>query len=309
MKVRIFAFEWFMGSGITLEEFCGYLQSLSGQESIDHKMLAISKKDGYWAGVLLSIKDVKAFCQMRREGGAFTIEAQHLDDNAQIADFNYFILNPETGRGLYQHYHQSPVSNTFCKFSKRRYLAYRAQRIEEEIKAEGGEAIKKADEKRIRTKYRGGFTYKTVLKQQEFIKCVDALKQIKMFSFELETITDDEKKFTPASEFAKRCSHKFFFQEDKLLAKLKDGITHTIKDMGVKTASVKGRDEHNEDVVYKLFNDYATFEEFEYDDIIGSVAFNSNDLEKSVSSSKLVEELFAIAARPEVKALLTVKAK
>jgi hypothetical protein len=26
MKVRIFAFEWFMGGGITLDDFCGHLQ-------------------------------------------------------------------------------------------------------------------------------------------------------------------------------------------------------------------------------------------------------------------------------------------
>lgn len=308
MKVRIFSFEWFMGGGITLDDFCGHLQSLSGQEA-EHKLLAMTEKDDYWAGVLISIKDVSAFCQMRRDGGAFTIEAQHLDDNAQIADFNYFIINPTTGRGLYQHYHQSPVSNTFSKFIKRRYLAYRKQRIDEEITAAGGESIKKIDEKKIRSKYYGGFTYKTVLKQKEFIKCVDALKQIKMFSFELETITAEEKQFTPASEFAKRCSHKFFFQEDKLLSGLKDGIAKTIKDMGIKSASVKGKDEHNEEVVYKLFNDYATFEEFDYDDIIGSVSFNSGNLEQSLNKSKLIEELLSIAARPEVNALLTVKAK
>ncbi len=308
MKVRIFAFEWFMGGGITLDDFCGHLQTLSGLET-EHKLLALTQKEDYWAGVLISIKDVSAFCQMRRDGRVFTIEAKELDENAQIADFNYFIINKSTGRGLYQHYHQSPVSNTFSKFVKKCYLSYRKQRIESEIMAAGGEAIKNVDEKRIRSKYYGGFTYKTVLKQKEFIKCVDALRQIKMFSFELETITAEEKQFTPASEFAKRCSHKFFFQEDRLLSGLKDGIAKTIKEMGIKSASVKGKDEYNEEVVYKLFNDYATFEEFDYDDIIGSVSFNSSNLEQSLNKSKLIEELLSIAARPEVNALLTIKAK
>lgn len=308
MKVRVFAFDWAMGSGITLEDFCSHLQSISGLES-EHKMLAMTKKDVYWAGVLLSIKDVTAYCQMKRTGGAFTIEAKQLDDNTQIADFNFFILNPTTGRGLYQHYHQSPVSNTFSKFIKKRYLIFRKERIDTEILAAGGEDIKTADKKRIMTKYRGCFTYKTIVKSKEFVKCVDALKQIKMFAFELETITAEEKTFTPASEFAKRCSHKFFFREDKILSGLKDGIAKTISDMGVKCATVKGKDEHNEDVVYKLFNDYATFEEFEYNDIIGSVSFNSSDLEASISSSKLIEDLLEIASRPDVKALLTAKAK
>jgi hypothetical protein len=308
MKVRIFAFEWFMGGGITLDEFSNYLKSLSGLES-EHKLLALSKKDDYWTGVLISIKDITAYCQMKREGGSFTIEAQHLDANAQIADFNFFILNTTTGRGLYQHYHQSPVSNTFSKFIQKQYLRYRKQRIDAEIAAAGGEEIKKTDEKKIKSKYYGGFGYKTVLKQKDFVKCVEALKQIKMFSFELESISAEEKLFTPASEFAKRCSHRFFFQEDKPIAGLRDSISRTIKGGGVKIASVKGIDEFDEDVVYKLVNDYAKFEEYEYNDIIGSVSFKSGNLEESLSKSKLVEELLSIAERSEVKVILTAKAK
>lgn len=308
MKVRIFAFDWVMGGGITVEDFCNHLKTLSGLEA-EHKMIALSKKDGYWAGVLLSIKDVTAYCQMQRNGGAFTIEAKQLDENTQIADFNFFIINPTTGRGLYQHYHQSPVSNTFGKFVKKRYLTYRKQRIDDEVLAAGGEDIKKAEEKKIRAKYFGGLAYKTLLKSKEFIKCVDALKQIKMFAFELETITAEERLLIPGAEFAKRCSHKFFYQDGSVLSGLKTGIAKTLTDMNLKSASIKGKDENNEDVIYKLFHDYATFEEFEYNDIIGSVSFNSGNLEESLSNSKLIEDLLEIAARPEVKALLSVKAK
>lgn len=308
MKVRIFGFEWQMGKGITLEEFCNHLQSISGQEN-NGKMVALDTRDEYWTGVLLTIKDMKAFCQMKRKGKNFKIAPQKLDDDARMADFNYFIIHPKTGRGLYQHYHQSPVANTFCNFTRRRYNAYRDERIAVEIEAAGGDDIANSDFKKIRAKYKGYFSYQTLLRQEDFLKCVAAMKNVKNFAFELATITDEEKLFTPASEYAKRCSHKVFFGEDTLITNVKNGIAGTVEKFGLKRATVHGQDEHGQDTIYKLMNDYATYEEFEYDDIIGSVELDSDNLKQSVCNAMLVEELLKVAARPEMKALLSAKAK
>jgi hypothetical protein len=308
MKVRIFGFQWQTGNGITLEDFCNHLQSISGQEN-SGKMIALDAKDGYWAGVLLTIKDMKAYCQMKRKGGGFKIMPQKLDDDSRMADFNYFIIHPQTGRGLYQHYHQSPVANTFCNFCRRRYNAFRDEKIGGEIEAAGGDNISNSDYKKIRSKYKGYFSFQTLLRQEDFLKCVSAMKSVKNFAFELATITDEEKLFTPASEYAKRCSHKVFFGEDTLVSNVKNGIAGTVEKFGLKRATVHGQDEYGQDTVYKLLNDYATYEEFEYDDIIGSVELDSENLKQSVCDSMLVEELLKVAARPEVKALLSAKTK
>lgn len=297
-----------MGKGITLEDFCKHLQSISGQEN-NGKMVALDTRDGYWAGVLLTIKDMKAYCQMKRKGKSFKIAPQKLDDDSRMADFNYFIVNPKTGRGLYQHYHQSPVANTFCNFTRRRYNAYRDEQIAAEIEAAGGDDIATSDYKKIRAKYKGYFSYQTLLRQEDFLKCVSAMKSVKNFAFELATITDEEKLFTPASEYAKRCSHKVFFGEDTLLTNVKNGIVGTVEKFGVKRATVHGQDEHGQDTVYKLLNDYATYEEFEYDDIIGSVELDSDNLKQSVCNAMLVEELLKVAVRPEMTALLSAKVK
>jgi hypothetical protein len=308
MKVRIFGFQWEMGKGITVDEFCKYLQSISGVEN-NRKVIALTQINGYWAGVLLSIKDMKAYCQMKKDGQNFKISAKKLEENARIADFNYFLIHPVTGRGIYQHYHQSPVTNTFCHFARRRYAVCRNERVTSEIEAAGGQDIHKDDLKIIKTKYRGSFNFQTLLRKEDFVQCVSAMKSVKNFSFELATITDEEKLFTPASEYAKRCSHKFFFSENAVVSGLKTSIAETVKKFGIRRASVNGVDEHGQETVYKLLNDYATFEEFEYDDIIGSVELDSNNLTHSICNSMVVEELLKIAARPGMAALLTAKAK
>src|SRR6266540_2357424 len=306
MKVRILGFQWQMGKGITLEDFCNHLQSISGQEK-NGKLIALDAKDGYWAGVLLTIKDMKAYCQMKRMEKGFKIAPQKLDDDSRIADFNYFIIHPQTGRGLYQHYHQSPVANTFCNFCRRRYNAFRDERIAAELAAAGGDDITNSDYKKIRAKYKGYFGFETLLRQEDFIKCVSAMNNVKNFAFELATITDEEKLFTPASEYASRCSHKVFFGGDTLMSNVKQSIAGTVEKFGLKRATVHGQDEHGQDTVYKLVHDYATYEEFEYDDIIGSVELDSENLKQSVCNAMLVEELLKVAVRPEIKALLTAK--
>lgn len=308
MKVRIFGFQWQMGSGIIVEDFCNHLQTISGQEN-NGKMVALDTKEDFWVGVLLSIKDMKAYCQMKREGGSFTITPQKLDDNSRMADFNYFIIHPQTGRGLYQHYHQSPMANTFGNFCKRQYNAYRMERIAADLEEAGIEDTDSNDYRKVRAKYRGCFSYQTLLKEEDFLKCVSAMKSVKNFDFELATITDHEKMFTPASAYAKRCSHRFFFAEDATMTNIKNGIAATMAKYGLKRATVHGEDEFGQNTVYKLLNDYATYEEFEYDDIIGSVTLDSDNLKQSVCNSVLVDELLKVAARPNVRALLSAKAK
>jgi len=246
---------------------------------------------------------------MKRKGKSFKIAPQKLDDDSRMADFNYFIIHPKTGRGLYQHYHQSPVANTFCNFCRRQYNAYRDERIATEKEAVGGDDIASSDYKKIRAKYTGYFSFQTLLREDDFLKCVSAMKSVKAFAFELATITDEEKLFTPASEYAKRCSHKVFFGEDTLVSNVKKGISGTAEKFGLKRATVHGQDEHGQDTVYKLIHDYATYEDFEYDDIIGSVELDSDNLKHSVCNAMLVEELLKVAARPEMIALLSAKVK
>lgn len=309
MKVRIYGFEWQLGMGITLDEFYDYLLTFSGQEA-SNKVIVLGQVGEFWTGVMLTIKDIKAYCAMKKEGGKFTITPQMLDSNSRIIDFNYFIVSPVTGRGLYQHYHQSAMPNTFCNYCATHYGKLRHDRITADIDSFGGdEVISPKDKKEVMRKYKGGFGYSTLARPGNFLDSIKALKEIKEFSYEVSGLEDDEKEYTPTSKFAKRAYHRFVIADGSLVSSVCESIKETLGIGDVGRAKVVGIDALGSEDTYKLFNDYCTFEEFEYDDIVMKVNLDSETMIDSLNSSEVIAELLTIAARKEVNALLTVPAK
>jgi len=249
---------------------------------------------------------MKAYCEMKLDGGKFTISPQHLERNSRMADFNFFVLHKETRRGLYQHYFHSTATTYFCNFCRQKYNSLRIKKIEAEIAAMGGEkAISKKDKKEIYQKYKGMFSFSILMKPENFKTYVKLMKSIKDFSIEFSSIEDNEKTFLPAAECSKRVSHKFVFSESSTMDIIKDKIIETMDVAGTKKAQVHGVGESGEEVVYKLFNDYNSFEEMDYDDIIGSISIDSENLEQSIKSSEMIAMLLKAANQPSTKQLLT----
>src|SRR5262245_5589696 len=98
MKVKVFGFELHMGNGITNDDFFTHVSTLSGKP-LDDRIIALHKKGDFWRGVLLSVKDAKAFCQIQRSGNAFTVTATELQKGANPVDFNFFVIHTATAKG------------------------------------------------------------------------------------------------------------------------------------------------------------------------------------------------------------------
>jgi len=310
MKVRILGFEWITSKGITVSEFCNYLESISGRE-FSKRVIAVTKKDGFWVGILLSIKDMKAYCEMRDEKGGFSISPKELDRSTHIADFNFFIIHPETGRGLYQHYHNSPAINTFCFFNKQRYDELKSKIIENEWRGSGsGDEEKKLA---IMKNYEGSLRYSLPMTEKDFQQCVSGLKKINHIVYEYSYFTEQERLFSPVGTYAKRMTHKVVFPKSKkvltpqFLNDIKDAITEMIPNL--KGARLKGVDPEGHEAVYKLINDYDPFAEFDYEDVIRTVKIDSTNLLKSICDAYFIDKMIEISRQPEVKAILSVKTK
>ena len=104
MKINIYGFEWELGNGISLDEFCNYHKKLSGKE-IYNKIIAIDKKDGFWIGFFYN-KGYKIVLQNNKRWRKFCNNTRGMEEGDGMADFDFFIIHPETARGLYQHDHQ-----------------------------------------------------------------------------------------------------------------------------------------------------------------------------------------------------------
>ena len=98
MKVKILGFELIPAKGVGLAELFQHFEATNGQLRTD-RIVGVTSKDGFWIGVLLSIKDAKAFCRFRTQGTSFKVHPEGLG-NDRIVDFNYFAICQKTGRGL-----------------------------------------------------------------------------------------------------------------------------------------------------------------------------------------------------------------
>lgn len=307
MKVRIYGFEWKLGEGITLPLFLEHLKGLPAPPS-NNRAIFSEENGQFFSGVVVTVKNMKAFCAWKEMESGYEISANQLEANTKMADFNFFIIHRETLKGLYQHYHQSFSVNSFCSFSSRQYNSFRKKLIDAEIDAEGGEdVITQKGKKEIYRKYKGFLSYSVLLKPESFEKCVEKMKSIGEFSVEFSSVSAEEQRCLPLSELSKRVSHRFVFGEHGNKPGIKDKIRETLNLGEPKKATVQGLGEFGEEVSYKLFKDYATFHELEFNDIIDGVVINSNDLQESIRKSEIIKLLLEIADSNSVKSIICKK--
>lgn len=307
MKVRVYGFEWKLGKGITLPVFLEHLKGLPAPPSNNRAVFAEENGD-FFSGVVVTIKDMKAFCAWKEMGSGYEISANQLEANTKMADFNFFIIHRETLKGLYQHYHQSFSVNSFCSFSSRQYSSFRKKLIDTEINEAGGEdVISQKKKKEIHQKYKGFLSFSVLLKPEAFDKCIEKMKSVGEFTIEFSSVSAEEQRCLPLSEMSKRVSHRFVFGEKGNQPGIKDKIRETLKLGEPKKATVQGLGEFGEEVYYKLFKDYATFHELEFNDIIDGVVINSNDLQESIRNSEVIGLLLEIAVSSSVKPIICKK--
>jgi hypothetical protein len=305
MKVRIFGFDWRIDGGLPLANFYEFLEKSSGSDFMG-KMIVLTHKGDYLVGVLLTPKNIKSFCKMQMEEGGFKITPQELERGTKMADFIFFVLYPGTGRGMYQHYHQSPNSNSFCTHCRMFYYKFADQIIESEFN-EGKNGVTKSG---LKDKYYGVFDFSTILKRESFIQCIRALSRVKYLSYELTTISERERAFLPASHLAKRATHRVFFEPEKKFAtRIKREIIAALEQNPVKSATIHGFDSKDHEAYYKLIRDYAQFDEYDYDRMIQLVNIHSQRLMESVRDSPIIDILISVAERPDVRRILRAPVK
>jgi len=312
VKARIYGFEWRSGTPITVPDFCEHLETISGQQ-IENRLFAITGVEDFKVGVFLTIKDIKAFCELKNKDGHLKVVPTELDGDSKMVDVNFFLIYPETGRGLYLHYHQSASANTFSSFCRREYNRLKNNIIEQEICEAGGEDIPDHRAKAIRRRYNGTLFYSTLVKPEAFEECVRQLNKIKSFAFELSSIEEEERNFAALPSHASRATHTVFFtaknQDTRKSEEIKNAIIDYVRRNNFKKANVVGIDDLGEIDTVKLLKDYACFEEFDYDEIVKSMTIDIENIVESIKGSDIIGELLRAANRDDIRPVLTTPAR
>jgi hypothetical protein len=304
MKVRIFGFGINLGRGIGFRDFFGHLETLNGKQ-FDNRILTVAKQDAWWLGVLITIKDAKRFCKMQQAGPKYTISAHELEKGTSMVDFNFFAIYEPTGRGLYQHYHLSSHVSTFCEFLKQRYDALKRQKIQDAIEKRTDVPEGVANQAAAK-QFAHSLRFTIMCRQESLERCIAQLERVKNMEFEYTSLEFQNDPLTPLTKVAKKRVEKFVFGRTNVDV-TKAAVLQFVGKKLSERIRVHGVDPNGVEQVYKLQNDYDTFAEEEYDDVVKTIEMNSDNMVESLMTSPVIEKLLKIA-NGAAKTLLTTPA-
>jgi hypothetical protein len=107
MKAHVLGFHWeFLGGyaeNVTLDDLFERFKKL-GNEEFEFKgyqrlVYVASEKDRI-IGLLLTAKNHKRFCELRRQGKSMKINVREAEKGASLIDFNFFLIDKKSSRGL-----------------------------------------------------------------------------------------------------------------------------------------------------------------------------------------------------------------
>lgn len=321
MKIRILGFELYLkNDAVTLQRLIEEIQAKGKQQIADldkiianpgnisslDRIIVISKKGDYWIGVTIKIKDVKSFCKLTNSSGVIELTSQDLEGNDRIVDVNFFVINKKTGKGLYQHYHQSTWVNSFCKI-----LQFRHREICESSKA----LINKKAEvenwspkktKKELSRFNSGLTYGIIPKPGDFPEFVRQMELVRKIQFEYKTEPESYSPMQALRKEAKRVSHIFSFgsRAKQAADQIRNRIAKAAENGQFKRARVEGIDPSNVEVVYNLDKNYDYFSEYDYDEAIKDADLKFSNIIESLDNSPMIGRILNLTKRKEIKALL-----
>lgn len=196
-------------------------------------------------------------------------------------DFNFFIVNKNTGIGIYQYYHQSFSLNSFGYFLKSIYRNMRDIKIENELNELGkSKPVISQDEKRkIKKKFNNPLNFEILIKKENLESLIKELDVINSFEFNYTYLTAHESSFMPLKSQIKLERTKILFnkknQSKSLIAKT---IVSIVKDAVTTKQKITGIDENKLEKILYISNNPDNFGIYEYDDIASGL--NSVEIKK-----------------------------
>lgn len=309
-RVKVTGFEWNIGSKkYSPKDLCKYLELTSGLKRGKTKIFC-QKNGDVFIGLVVTINDMKAFTTWEEKGGGLAMN--QLEDGKSMADFNYFIVHPEAGRGLYQYYHTSSTLNTFSVSCKKCANEMKEEAIKKDIEKykfdNGIEDLKETEVNKIRREHALSFKYSQVTRRENFQAFVKTMTDIKSFSFEVTTSDTMDSKRVALSKYAKRISHKMTFEETGgKMASIRNAVNKLIPDLSA--AKVIGNDPDNIERVFKLDKNYEVFEEYDFNDVVLTVMHDAKDIQNSLPGAAMIKEMTRIFDQAGTKELLSIPSK
>jgi hypothetical protein len=290
MQINIQAFEVDLGHGITMDQFYNYI-SRSSSDLIESRYLYVSRSAaGWWRGLLLTSRNIRAFTRMQRNEGHITLTPQNLG-NSELAHFNYFILHERLKRGLFQRYHGAASLDGFGSNLKRRYHALKERLVLDACIAAGIETGQ--PNRAIQNRFRGNLSYSVVLRRTSFDDLIRDLRSIKSVTCEFREYIPSERAFQPLASRATAVRHRLTFRDQN--RSIVNDLINFARFEGLKGLSGVGVGHDNLEKRFRLYNEPETLGSYDFNEVVMSTHFDSSQITASLEESDMIRRLHRIA--------------
>ena len=325
MLIRILGFEWNVSEGLSLAEFYYALVAISAQQqTVLAKMLAdgiesvpvglrpdkiicVDRSGPLWKGMFIKLRSARSFMTVVRQEAVLHLTAEQLQQNKAMAEVNFFVINEVTGRGLYQHYHQSTYLDGFCCFCHDAYDRAVLERRKVLQKQAAEEVISLEILKQQLARLKHTLTYAVMVRKEKFEALVSELEQINAVELVLSSKKVTRAEYQPLSDWAMRQSVRYVFgrQGATRREKIKSAVMNAVEALSSeRKARVVGMLPGKLARVFDLEENYDVLGELDYDKTAKDLEINFSNLQNSLAGSAFIKKLTEIANRPDVKARL-----
>lgn len=303
MLVRLVGFQLKVEGkgGLTLSSFANALAAVNPgapEENSSRRLLFLNTQHhpDYFAGLVVTVKDHRTYCELVSSSGSLLVKVNELDHGSNLMEFNFFVFNKSTGTGLYQHYHQSCSVNSFGDLAKKRFIDYRKASLESAVGA-AGKVISEADRKMIQSKYGNKLSFSVLVRKEALRSLIEEMKRVKAFQYALVTPEVPQDEFAPLKPFIRMKSERLTFSVKTPTNFVADAIGAFVSGHSLQRGCIEAVDEDGIDRVIKIVNNPDSFGEYDFDDLVPKLnALNLTSFEQSWVIEELISKCKANVA-------------
>jgi hypothetical protein len=311
MKVKIYGFSVDsskLPGAVTAPEFFSSVTTLPWLEVGQNFKLGIANvsvptahgAETWMAGMSIKVRDAKAFNKLINDNGQLTLTSENLEENAKLAEVNFFLIHPQTGNGLYCYYSSSASLMMFSLLMKRAFKEYLRTKRDAQVKAA---PVK--DRKAMRAKFKGDLEIGQLCQTKDLKALVTALTSVKSCDFKFNTVISRKTLFRGIYERSESEVVKFVMMEDVDTADLAEAIDRASSNAQVEEVTVRGVDSGGVNQTYHIEENALQFGDFDYDDYMGNLNLDLSNWASSIISSSVIAKLVGIASGGRVHGLLS----
>lgn len=304
MHLKIFGFSFDKRNAPAAISPADLFQSLASTPSLksDIKLrhglvpVPVLKPDGtnesWWAGILLKVRDSKAFTKLTENGGQQILTTEMLRDHETLVEANFFIANPRTGAGLFAHHHQSvPLVGGLFQIL---LTEFKSLRDEKRTQISEDESLTPAERRERYKELAGGLWPEQIVHPQHFKELVGSMKKVQTVTVRMSSVTTARRLFRGCSFVPVKESHEYKIPKGALSEEIADCLDHALGTPDVAAVKVSGKDRHDRDTTISNEKNRFVFDQVDYDTMMQGFVLNIDDYVRTLFTSKVVKHLVAL---------------